>query len=107
MTAFGTLLDEHAQLHEEPLAIQLGDQWDAGIHGILLGGTMRMTQHLSDQKYQRLVQCRAERGSGKGKILVGAGDSSLARTRDRFHYPNRFKIDGVAVLPPSFDGTDS
>jgi len=102
ITAIGTPLTEDERLHEEGLQIQLTDQWNHGINGILVAGTMGAMQLLTNDTYHRLVERSVELSAGKGEILVGAGDASFARSRDRIEFLNQFKIDGVAVLAPYF-----
>ena len=102
ITAIGTPLTEEEQLHEEGLEIELADQWNHGVSGILVGGSMGMMQLLSDETYRRLIERAVELSSGRGEVLVGAGDASFARTRDRILFVNQFEIDVVAVLTPYF-----
>lgn len=102
ITAIGTPLTTDEQLAEEGLAIQLQDQWNHGIDGILVAGTMGQMQLLTDEVYRRLVRRAVEMSTGKGEILVGAGDAGFARSRDRIEFINQFKVDGVAVLAPYF-----
>lgn len=102
ITAIGTPLTEDEQLHEEGLEIQLADQWNHGIDGILVVGTMGAMQLLTDETYQGIIKRSIELSAGKGEILVGAGDAGFARSRDRIKFLNQFKIDGVAVLAPYF-----
>jgi len=102
ITAIGTPLTEDEQLHQEGLEIQLADQFNHGINGILVAGTMGAMQLLTDETYHRLVESSVELATGKGEILVGAGDAGFARSRDRIEFLNQFNIDGVAVLAPYF-----
>ena len=48
ITAIGTPLTEDECLHEEGLEIQLADQWNHGINGILVAGTMGAMQLLTN-----------------------------------------------------------
>ena len=98
ITAIGTPLTEDERLHEDGLEIQLADQWNRGIAGILVAGTMGTMQLLRDQTYRRLIERSVALSAGKGEVLVGAGDAGFARSRDRIEYINQFKVDGVAVL---------
>lgn len=100
ITAIGTPLTSDDQLNRMGLEAELADQASAGIHGLLVGGTMGLMQMLADQTYRDLIRLSVELFSGKGEILAGAGDVSFARTRDRILYLNNFKLDGVAVLAP-------
>ena len=96
ITAIGTPLTKDEKLHEEGLRAQLEDQWNSGIDGILVAGTMGAMQLLSDQTYRTLVERSVELSAGKGEVMVGAGDAGFARSRDRILFLNNLKIDGVA-----------
>jgi 4-hydroxy-tetrahydrodipicolinate synthase len=100
ITAIGTPLGEDDTLHIEGLAAQLDLQWRHGIQGILIAGSMGTMQLLSDQTYADLVRHGVELATGRGEVLIGAGDTSFNRTRDRIHLVNQYKVDGVAVLTP-------
>lgn len=102
ITAVGTPLTQDEQLHEAGLEAHLADQAAAGVHGILVAGTMGLLQLQSDATYRRLVERSAALWKGRGELLVGAGDASLIRSRERIEYINRFDVDGVAVLAPYF-----
>ena len=60
ITAIGTPLTQEEQLHEEGLAVQLEDQWAAGIDGILVAGSMGAMQLLSDETYRRLHSSKSD-----------------------------------------------
>lgn len=101
ITAIGSPLTDDDALHIEGLEAQIHDQWANGITGLLVGGTMGAMQLLSDAAYRDLVDHSIAFSRGHGEVLVGAGDASYARTRDRIKLLNSKKgIDGVVVLSP-------
>lgn len=100
IAAIGTPLTDDDSLHIEGLEEQLSLQWRSGITGILAGGSMGTMQLLSDQTYADLVRLSTKLAHGKGEVMIGVGDTSFARTRDRVHLVNRYKPDGVAILTP-------
>jgi 4-hydroxy-tetrahydrodipicolinate synthase len=102
IAAVGTPLDSDEALHREGLEVHLSEQWDSGMTGILVGGTMGAMQMLADATYRKLVESAIEISRGKGEVMVGAGDTSLARTREKIRYLNERKIDGTVVLSPYF-----
>jgi 4-hydroxy-tetrahydrodipicolinate synthase len=102
ISALGTPLTESESLHTDGLAAHLADQWDHGIGGVLVAGTMGLMQLLSDQTYHDLVRRSVELSVSRGEVMIGAGDCSFARTKARIEFLNRFKIDGVVVLTPYF-----
>ena len=102
ITAIGTPLSDDQSLHEKGLEAHLAEQIGAGIDGILAAGTMGLMQLQADATYQQLARRCAEIAGGKMEVLIGAGDASFARTRDRIAFLNTLKIDGVALLAPYF-----
>lgn len=106
ITAIATPLHEDDTLHEEGLELLIADQRAAGIDGLLVGGTMGVMQLLPDETYRRLVKRSVELASGRMEIIVGTGDTSYARTRERVAFVNTLSVDAVVVVPPywlSFD----
>jgi 4-hydroxy-tetrahydrodipicolinate synthase len=102
IAAIGTPLKQDETLHEDGLEAHLADQWNGGMTGVLVGGTMGAMQMLTDSTYRRLVDCAIEFSRGKGEVMVGAGDTSLARTREKVLFLNERKIDATVVLSPFF-----
>ena len=102
ISAVGSPLDADENLHDAGLEAHLADQWTHGIGGVLVAGTMGMMQLLKWDTYRSLVRRAAEISRGKGEVMVGAGDCSFARTRERIDYLNTLKIDAVVVLTPFF-----
>ena len=99
-SAVGTPLTPDETLHVEGFERHLADQWRAGITGVLIGGTMGLMQLLSDATYRQLIEHGVRVSSGRGEVMIGAGDASFARTRDRIELLNQRRLDGVVVLAP-------
>ncbi|MCC6424974.1 MAG: dihydrodipicolinate synthase family protein [Phycisphaerales bacterium] len=103
ISAMGTPLTADEQLHEKGLDAQFADQYNNGIKSYLMAGTMGMMQLLSDQTYQKLIERSVAWCEGKGtELMIGAGDASFARSRDRIQIINKYKVDAVVVLAPYF-----
>jgi 4-hydroxy-tetrahydrodipicolinate synthase len=100
ISAIGTPLNPDETLHVEGLERLLNLQWNAGIDGVLVAGTMGLMQLLREQTYIKLLQHGVEFSRGRGEILIGVGDAGFARTADRIGYVNGLTVDGVVVLPP-------
>jgi 4-hydroxy-tetrahydrodipicolinate synthase len=100
ISAVGTPLNADESLHLDGLDRLLSLQWNAGIDGVLVAGTMGLMQLLRDQTYAQLIECSVELSKGKGELLVGIGDAGFARTADRIGYINGLTVDGVVALPP-------
>lgn len=102
ITAVGTPLDGEERLHLAGLEQQLHDQTQAGMHGVLVAGSMGLMQMLHDDTYRDLAENATRLWSGKGEILVGVGDVSLVRTLSRIQTVTRYRIDGVVAVTPYF-----
>jgi 4-hydroxy-tetrahydrodipicolinate synthase len=103
ISALCTPLTADDALHLEGLEAHLNDQWSNGIQGVLVGGTMGVMQMLSEDVYRQLCKKSIEFTKGRGEILIGAGDSSLARTLAKVEFLNTLNgVDGVVVLTPYF-----
>src|SRR6476646_2011819 len=93
ISAICTPLAEDESLHVEGLEAHLEDQWQAGISGLLVAGSMGQMQLLADETYRDLIDCCVRFTAGRGELMVGVGDTSFARTRDRIHLAEQFPID--------------
>lgn len=100
-SAIGTPLTND-ELNVEGLRSHLQDQWDGGIDGVLVAGTMGAMPLLTNDTYQDLIKRSVELCQGQGAILVGVGDQSFARTLERIEVASQYNIDGVVILAPSF-----
>lgn len=100
ISAICTPLEAGGDLHVAGLEAHIADQWNAGIAGLLVAGTMGLMQLQSDRTYRSLVEHAVRISAGRGEVMVGVGDTSFARTRDRIRLVQEFKIDGVVAVTP-------
>lgn len=102
ITALGTPLTAEEELHLPGLEAQIHEQLAHGINGFLVGGSMGLMQLLTDSTYRDLVQQSVQFNAGNAELLVGVGDTSFVRTRDRIRMVEEFPIDGFVVISPYF-----
>lgn len=102
VSAICTPLTQDEDLHHEGLLTHLDHQSSAGIDGILVAGTMGLLQLLRDATYEQLVKTAASYWKGQGEILVGVGDASYVRTKERIEFVNHLAVDGTVALAPYF-----
>lgn len=102
IAAICTPLNVDQSLHVEALEMHIDDQARAGFRGLLVGGTMGLMQLLADETYRQLVRQAVRIAAGRFEVLVGVGDASFARTRERVAFVQQLDIDGVVVITPSF-----
>ncbi len=103
ISAIGTPLTSDESLDAAGLRAHLRQQWDAGIDGVLVAGSMGLMQLLSDGTFEALVEATAEGpGTSGRRMLIGVGETSLARTRQRLRLVNRHRFGGAVVISPFF-----
>ncbi|MFH1300428.1 MAG: dihydrodipicolinate synthase family protein [Planctomycetota bacterium] len=102
ITALGTPLTADEELHLPGLEAHIQDQLAHGINGFLVAGTMGLMQLLKESTYLQLVEQSVVFNAGKAELLVGVGDTSFVRTRDRIRMVEEYDIDGVVVVAPYF-----
>jgi 4-hydroxy-tetrahydrodipicolinate synthase len=102
VTALGTPLDEHEDLHEEGLRRHVRQQIDAGVDALLLLGSMGCMQLLKDETCREAIRVAAGETAGAVPLVVGCGDTSTERTLARIRWAERHPVDGVALVPPFF-----
>jgi len=106
--AVGTPLTPDSSIHREGLAAHLDDQWRGGAAGVLVAGSMGSMQLLTDAAYAELAGLSAELCRGRGELLFGVSEASLARAIERVRVVEREAGDGVGgvggvvSLPPCF-----
>jgi 4-hydroxy-tetrahydrodipicolinate synthase len=100
--AIGTPLDQNEFLHVEGLRAHLDDQTQARVDGVLVAGTMGAMPLLTHRTYEQLVRASVEHWSSYGEVLVGVGDLSFERTKERIRLVNELRIDGAVILTPFF-----
>lgn len=100
-TAIGTPLTDDDSLHVEGLEKQVDNQRAAGIEGLLVAGSMGLCQLQSDATWLDLIEHTLRTSHGDFEVLIGVGDTSFPRTRDRINSINHHSdIDGVVILTP-------
>lgn len=102
ITALGTPLTADEELHIPGLEAHIHDQLAHGINGFLVAGTMGLMQLLTESTYRQLVAQSVQFNAGKAELLVGVGDTSFIRTRNRIRMVEEYDIDGVVVISPFF-----
>jgi dihydrodipicolinate synthase/N-acetylneuraminate lyase len=63
---------------------------------------MGLMQLLKDETYRELIKEGMAFSRGRGELMVGIGDTSLARTRERLKIAEEYNPDAVVVITPFF-----
>ena len=78
----------------------LQSQVDAGVHGVILGGSLGEASTLTNEEKEQLVRFSLEYLSGKIPVILNIAESS---TRDAIHQVAlgmKWGVDGFMLLPP-------
>jgi dihydrodipicolinate synthase/N-acetylneuraminate lyase len=95
-----TPLEPNGSLDVAGLDAHLVELQRHGMHGLLIGGTMGLMQLQLDATYRNLIENSVRINNDRCELMVGVGDTSLPRTRDRIEFVEKFAIDGIVVLAP-------
>lgn len=87
-------LDFH--LFEKNLRAQL----DAGVNGIILGGTLGESSVLSTCEKEKLVKFALEKLQGKIPVILNIAEGSLCEALQQVELARKWGSDGLMVLPP-------
>jgi 4-hydroxy-tetrahydrodipicolinate synthase len=102
VTAAGTPIDEDGILVEESLRGHLRHHIEHDIDGFLIAGSMGQMACLTQQTWLDLGKAAVAEAKGKAKILLGIGDTSFERTRDRIEALRGVEIDAVVATTPYY-----
>jgi len=100
ISAVCTMIEDDESLCIEGMEAHLEDQWQAGIQGLLVAGSMGLMQLLTDRTYRQLIEHSVRISAGRGEIMIGVGDAGFMRTKERIETVNRYDVDGVVVVTP-------
>ncbi|MEN6665755.1 MAG: dihydrodipicolinate synthase family protein [Phycisphaerae bacterium] len=102
ISAVCSLLNDDGSLDVAGMRQHIADQWNAGIAGILAAGTMGQMQQLCDKAYAQVIEVASQRMPGRGEVMIGVGDASWPRTRDRIALAQQHDIDYLVILTPTY-----
>lgn len=75
-------------------------QIDAGIDGIILGGTLGESSVLDEEERERLVKCAIEMVNGRIPVILNIAEGSTREALKQSEYAKSWGADGLMLLPP-------
>ena len=81
-------------------AKNLKAQIDAGIDGIILGGTLGESSVLSTDEKEKLVKFAIEKVSGKIPVILNIAEGSTREALQQVEYAKTWGAQGLMALPP-------
>lgn len=98
--ALTTKFDASGNLDLEKYRINLDAQLEAGIHGIVLGGTLGEASTLTEDEKSRLVRFSKEYVNGKIPVILNIAEGSTEMAVRRAKEAHSLGADGLMLLPP-------
>ncbi|KAI0839929.1 hypothetical protein F5Y06DRAFT_18565 [Hypoxylon sp. FL0890] len=76
---------------------------DAGVHGLVPGGSTGEFTALSTEERKVLVEQTVRSAAGRATVVAGVGDLSTARTAELAAHAAEVGADALMVVPPFYD----
>jgi dihydrodipicolinate synthase/N-acetylneuraminate lyase len=78
----------------------LDAQLDAGVHGVILGGTLGEASVLTLEEKETLVRFVMQRVGGKIPVVLNIAEGSTKEAVRQARMAEEWKVDGLMLLPP-------
>ena len=95
-----TPFDAKDQLDLPLFKKNLQAQLDAGVNGIILGGTLGEASVLSTDEKEKLVKFAVERLAGKVPVVLNIAEGSTKEALQQANYAKAWGAKGLMMLPP-------
>ncbi|MGY8947003.1 MAG: dihydrodipicolinate synthase family protein [Flavobacteriales bacterium] len=100
MPALTTQFDEHEQLNLNAFELNLVEQIEAGVHGIVLGGTLGEASTLTAAEKVNLLNKAQEIISGRIPVIINIAEQSTRDAIEAAEAAEANGADGLMLLPP-------
>lgn len=98
--ALTTKFTANDELDLELFAKNLHAQMEAGIHGIILGGTLGEASVLSVAEKERLIKFAVAETAGKIPVVLNIAEGSTKEALQQAAYAKAWGAEGLMMLPP-------
>ena len=96
LTPFTAKDELDLNMFEKNLAAQL----DAGIHGIVLGGSLGEASTITEKEKEELVEFSVEYLNGKIPVILNIAESTTKDAIQQAANAHNWGADGIMLLPP-------
>jgi len=100
MPAVTTKFTDNDELDLKNFEININAQLEAGVHGIVLGGTLGEASTLSDQEKRKLTTATVDIVKGKVPVLINIGEQTTTNAILAAQKAEEDGAKGLMVLPP-------
>lgn len=100
MPAITTQFDRNGDLALEAFINNLNEQIKAGVHGIILGGTLGEASTLMESEKKLLIEATQQQVAGKIPVIVNIAEQSTAEAIRLAQQAESLGANGLMLLPP-------
>ncbi|MBT8303445.1 MAG: dihydrodipicolinate synthase family protein [Bacteroidia bacterium] len=100
MPAVTTKFDENDNLDLKTFEININAQLEAGIHGIVLGGTLGEASTLTDEEKRKLTTSTVDMVKGKVPVLINIAEQTTKGAIEAAQKAEDDGAQGLMMLPP-------
>lgn len=100
MPAITTQFDLNGDLALEAFINNLNEQIKAGVHGIILGGTLGEASTLMESEKKLLIEATRQQVAGKIPVIVNIAEQSTAEAIRLAQQAESLGANGLMLLPP-------
>ena len=101
-TALGTPMTSSGEIDEPGLRRLTRHVLDAGMHGVLVNGSMGGFPWLTEEQQVKAASIVVDETAGAAPVISGVGEGGTRRAQQKIARLTAVKVDAVAVLPPSY-----
>lgn len=102
MVALSTPMDASGQLDEPAFRSHLDALIDAGVHGVVPGGSTGEVMTLDADEYQRLISLTVEHVGGRVPVIAGCSANPTHQVIANCHAAQEAGVDGLMVTHPFY-----
>ena len=104
--AVTTKFTPNDELDLQMFGLNLDAQLAAGVHGIVLGGTLGEASTLTDSEKDRLLEYALEKNAGRVPVILNIAEGSTRAAISAAQRAEKLGANGLMVLPPMRYKTD-
>ncbi|KAE8138180.1 hypothetical protein BDV38DRAFT_282186 [Aspergillus pseudotamarii] len=95
--------DDGSSIDAARLKAHIDRQFDAGIHGLVPGGSTGEFTTLTTEERKQLVELTVKYTAGRGPIIAGVGSTKSSEAIELAVHAAQAGADAVMVVPPFYD----
>ena len=100
MPAVTTKFNDDDRLDLEMFRVNIEAQIDAGVNGIILGGTLGEASTLTKEEKKKLIETTVQISNGRVPVIINVAEQSTTDAIAAANDAKTYGADGLMILPP-------